>query len=66
MRDRILGRRSKFRYSSELVEDMQAMHGISIENELKTVIANEIAAEIDYEIGLQAVNQLFGITESKT
>ena len=60
-RDKILAearRRSRFSYSADLAEDIQALHGIDIQKEMKEILANEIAREIDRQLLNDTLNSL--------
>lgn len=48
-------RQLKAQYSIELAQDLQAVHGINADNELNSILANEILAEIDRE-GIITIN----------
>ena len=43
------------RWSPELAEDMQAVHGIDVENEMVNILSYEIGAEIDRQILVEMV-----------
>ena len=46
-------------WSPELAEDMEAMHGIDVENEMVNILSYEIGAEIDRQILTEMVKAAF-------
>ena len=51
-------RKLRSRWSMEVAQDLQAMHGLKIEDEMMDVLAYEITAEIDREL----INAIRGLT----
>ena len=56
-------RKLRSRWSLEVAQDIKAMHGLSIEDEMMDVLAYEITAEIDREI-VQAVDDVAVLSET--
>lgn len=46
----VKSRALKARYTTELAQDLKAIHGIDAETELSTLLSNEVVGEIDREI----------------
>ena len=55
-------RKLRSRWSLEVAQDMKAMHGLNIEDEMMDVLAYEITAEIDREI-VQAIDDVAVLSE---
>jgi len=55
-------RKLRSRWSLEVAQDIKAMHGLDIEDEMMDVLAYEITAEIDREI-VQAIDDVAVLTE---
>ncbi len=55
-------RKLRSRWSLEVAQDLKAMHGLDLEEEMMDILAYEITAEIDREI----VNVVNGIAEAST
>jgi hypothetical protein len=55
-------RKLRSRWSLEVAQDLKAMHGLDLEEEMMDILAYEITAEIDREI----VNVVNGIAETTT
>jgi hypothetical protein len=56
-------RKLRSRWSLEVAQDMKAMHGLNIEDEMMDVLAYEITAEIDREI-VQSIDNVAVLSEA--